>query len=29
VLDAVREGVIKEEDIDRRVLKILNLKYSL
>lgn len=29
VLDAVREGVIKEDDIDRRVLKILNLKYSL
>jgi beta-N-acetylhexosaminidase len=29
VLEAVREGVIKEEEIDKKVLKILNLKYSL
>lgn len=29
VLEAVREGVIKEEDLDRKVLKILNIKYSL
>jgi len=29
VLQATRDGVIKEEDIDKRVLKILNIKYGL
>lgn len=29
VLEAVREGVIKEEELNKKVLKILNLKYSL
>ena len=29
VLEAVKEGVIKEEDLNRKVLKILDLKYSL
>jgi len=29
VLGAVREGVIKEEELNKKVLKILNLKYSI
>lgn len=29
VLQATRDGVIKEKDIDKRVLKILNIKYGL